>query len=181
MDAFIGTICAFGFNYAPYQWAMCQGQILPIQSNTALFSLLGTAYGGNGTSTFGLPNLVGKVANGQGSNGQSSYVMGETGGNDNVTVLGSNLPIHNHTITTAIKTSTATSGGIANPANAFPGSSAGLNGTKIYSPAATTGTFMGSPTVTLGNTGGTTPISVQDPGLVMTYCISLVGYFPTRN
>jgi microcystin-dependent protein len=179
MEAFVGTICAYGFNYAPYGWSFCAGQIISIQSNTALFSLLGTVYGGNGTSNFGLPNLQGRVAIGQGSNSQSNYVMGEFGGNDAVTVLGSNLPPHTHSVTLAISSNVVAQDSLA-PGTEFPAANE-LLAVFNYATTPTPSKFMKPPTVTLGNTGGTTPVGVQDPGLVLNYCICQYGIFPSRN
>jgi microcystin-dependent protein len=182
MDIFLGTIAPLGFNFAPYTWALCQGQILSISQYSALFALLGTAYGGNGTSNFGLPNLGGRVANCQGqSSGTSNYTMGQTGGNDNVTLNSNNLPAHQHILTFAINANNNAASHVANPTNAFPSKSSKAN-TNVYHPGpATASVFMNPPTITLGNTGGTSPISVQDPGLVMNYSIALQGIFPTRN
>jgi len=178
MQAFLGSICQFGFNFAPYQWALCNGSVLPISQYAALFSLIGTNYGGNGTTNFQLPNLMGNVAIGQGSNGQSNYVMGETGGSNTVTILNTNLPAHSHTISLSLNANN-TIAGANSPAAAFPGL-AGTN-TKPYNTASATGVFMANPSATLGATGGTTPISIADPSLVLNYCISLYGVFPTRN
>jgi len=179
MDVFIGTVSAFGFNFAPYGWAQCQGQILPISAYTALFSLLGTAYGGNGTSNFGLPNLQNRVAIGQGSNGQSSYNMGEEGGNTSVTITTSTMPTHNHSISLSIKANNTTKDSL-NPVNGFPGLEV-ASGTKSYATAPSSGTFMGNPSVVLGNAGGgPTPVSIIDPNQVLNYSIALYGIFPTR-
>src|SRR5947207_4252310 len=98
LDPFIGEIAMFGFNFAPRGWAFCNGQILPISQNTALFSLLGTTYGGNGQTTFALPNLQGSapIHPGQGP-GLSLYDLGQSGGSDTVTLLQSEMPAHPHT------------------------------------------------------------------------------------
>ncbi|MBW4889828.1 tail fiber protein [Mucilaginibacter sp. HMF5004] len=108
MDSpFMGQIQAFGFNFAPRGWSTCQGQLLSIAQNTALFSLLGTIYGGNGQQTFQLPNLSGRVAVGQGTGpGLSPYTIGQIGGSENTTILVSNMPPHTH-----VATFTPTGGG----------------------------------------------------------------------
>jgi microcystin-dependent protein len=180
MDIFIGTICAFGFNYAPYQWALCQGQLIAIQQNTALFALLGTQYGGDGVRTFALPNLQNNVAIGMGSNGMSNYNVGETGGMSTVSINYSNMPAHTHAVNFAYKADGRDDANLSNPQNAFPGlSGAGKND---YKDSASNGTFMGAPTVTLGNTGGQgTPISIVDPNLVLNYSIAMYGIFPSRQ
>jgi microcystin-dependent protein len=96
-DQFLGEIRCFGFNFAPYGWALCNGQILPISQYSALFSLLGTNFGGNGTSNFGLPNLQSRVALDVGTlQGGSTYVVGEQAGSENVTLIANNLPAHTH-------------------------------------------------------------------------------------
>jgi len=176
MDVFIGTISGMGFNFAPYGWMMCQGQILPIQAYAAMFSLLGTAYGGNGTSNFGLPNLAGRVANGQGSNGQSTYQMGEEGGSSNVNILISNLPPHTHPLQVTLNANSRSQSD-STPVNNFPAPS--VTPSNNYS--SQTNAVMKPPTITLGNTGGSTPISIQDPILAINYCIAYQGIFPTRN
>src|SRR5271170_5227535 len=99
MDPFLGEIKLTGFNFAPFGWAACQGQILDISQNTALFSLLGTTYGGNGTSNFGLPNLQARASMGAGNGpGLTPRVLGETDGVQNVTLLTTELPAHSHTL-----------------------------------------------------------------------------------
>src|SRR3954453_4669057 len=96
-NPFVAEIRAFGFNFAPTGWAQCNGQLLPISQNTALFSLLGTYYGGDGKSTFALPNLTGSVAVQQGQGGGlSEYYLGQQGGEPNVTLITSEMPFHNH-------------------------------------------------------------------------------------
>lgn len=180
MDVYIGTICAFGFNYAPINFAQCNGQILNISQYTALFSLLGTYYGGNGTSTFALPNLMGHVANCQGQQpGGTDYMMGMTGGTSTVTLTPSNLPPHTHSVSFALNcNNNAASGTSPNASAQWPGNS----GQAVYN-AANTGVTIATPTVTLANTGGTpvTPVSIVDPYLVMNYSICLNGIYPTRN
>lgn len=177
METYLGTICVFGFNYAPYGWQYCNGQILPISTNAALFSLIGTYYGGNGTSTFGLPNLQGRCAIHLGQlQGGSLYTIGEFSGAENVTVLISNLPAHNHGYTFALNcNTTAASANQQSPNNNYPATSS----EAIYNSAQNAN--MAAPTVTLGTTGGSTPITISDPALVMNYCIAMTGIFPTRN
>jgi microcystin-dependent protein len=181
MEAFIGTICAFGFNYAPYGWQYCNGQILPISSYTALFSLLGTYYGGNGTSTFGLPNLQGRAAIHMGQHpGGSLYTIGETGGVSSVSVLISNMPAHAHPISMTIKANNPGFNQGTSPVSAYPSATDTI--TNIFQPAPPTpNTFMKPATVTIGAQGGNIPVTIDDPSLVMNYCIAMQGIFPTRN
>jgi len=177
MEAYLGSICVFGFNFAPYGWALCQGQILPISSNTALFSLLGTYYGGNGTSNFGLPNLQGRATLSQGHlQGGSMYVMGEMAGTETVSILTSNMPAHNHGVTAAVKCNTAATGTMSGaPQNNYP-----ALGTPNYVLSSGTGNMAGV-SMTLGTSGGSQPVDINDPYLVMNYSIALQGIYPTRN
>jgi microcystin-dependent protein len=173
-DQYVGEIRLFAGNFAIYGWALCQGQILPISQYAALFSLLGTYYGGNGTSNFGLPNLQGSVpmAAGQGS-GLSLRTLGETGGSPTHTLLLSEMPAHNHTILAA---TAAKSGQAASPAaNTCWGS--GQSGDKIYGPA---GTTLMSPTG-LTTAGGSLPHNNMQPYLTLNYIIALQGIFPARS
>ena len=116
-EPFLGEIRMFGGNFAPSGWAMCNGQILPIAQNAALFSILGTSFGGNGTSTFGLPDLRGRapVHQGQGP-GLTTYILGELTGSENVTILQTQMPIHNHMVN-----ADGQGGGKTTPAGNFPG------------------------------------------------------------
>ena len=151
---------------------MCNGQIMSIAQNTALFSLLGTTYGGNGTSTFALPNLQSRVPLhfGQGP-GLSPYALGEVTGTENVTILTSNMPQHLHPFSISANSST---GGTTHPGSAFPATA----GSPIYN-AATDSTTMAP-----GNTGvagGNVPMSIVNPILALNWCIALEGIFPSRN
>lgn len=178
MDFFLGTISAFGFNFAPYGWMQCNGQLLPISQFSALFALLGTAYGGNGVSTFGLPNLAGHVANGQGQlAGGNYYTMGMTGGASTATLHISNLPIHAHQVNLALNCNN-TVGSTTSPSGAVPAEAS----VAIYN-SANSNVALATPTVTLANAGSPspTPINITDPCLVMNYCIAYQGIFPSRN
>src|SRR5438874_9368321 len=97
-EPFLAEIRIMSFNFAPKGWAMCNGQLLSISQNTALFSLLGTTYGGDGRVNFALPNLQGRVPIGQGTLANTNYVLGEVGGNSNVTLIATNMPAHNHAV-----------------------------------------------------------------------------------
>nr|WP_294859682.1 tail fiber protein [uncultured Fluviicola sp.] len=181
-EPFIGEVKLFGFNFAPKGYATCQGQILSIAQNTALFSLLGTTYGGNGQTTFALPDLQGRMAIGQGTGpGLPSHSMGEVSGTPNVTLLTSNIPPHIHPaagITVQVPVSSG-GGDQSDPTNGFIAN----QGTDIYSSVSTAGKFYG-PVQVAGNTGVTgsgLPFSVMNPYLVMNYSIALQGIFPSRN
>ena len=171
-EPYVGQLMLVGFNFAPVGWATASGQILPISQNTALFSLLGTIYGGNGTSNFALPNLQGNVAIGFGQlSGGSNYVQGETGGSQTVTLLTSQVPPHTHTPMATTRLAQETS-----PANnAF----AETEGIRIYSPAASPLTAM-SPAA-ISNQGGSQPHNNMMPFLGMYWIIALQGVFPPRS
>jgi len=179
-DVYLGQIEAFAFGYAPRGWQQCNGQLLSIQQNAALFALLGTSYGGNGTTTFALPDLRGRVAVafGQSSAG-SLYVQGEATGTENVTLLESNMPAGPHTH--ALNVNTATSGGTPTPSNsAVLSSGYKLQGTtatavNIYTTATPT-----VPMATLTPVGGQ-PHTNMAPILAINYCISMSGVFPSRG
>lgn len=178
MEPFTGQISVFGFNFAPYNWATCSGQIMPIQQNAALFSLLGTAYGGNGTSTFGLPNLNGSVAVGQGQLlGGSFYDLGETGGATAVALSREQTPPHTHNLmATATQTNANTASGNVLGRPLGTGSPKAPE-TKIYS-VNNPDTVIDAPISPVG--GGGAHDNLQ-PYLALTYCICLYGIFPQRG
>ena len=167
-DPFVAEIRMFGFNFAPTGWAQCNGQLLPISQNTALFSLLGTYYGGDGKSTFALPNLQGNVPvhAGQGQ-GLSEYFLGQQGGAQFVTLLQSEMPFHTHGFTASedvINEST--------PANFF----FGAGETRYDAPANIT---QMAPQA-LSPAGGSLPHNNMMPYLVVNFCIAMQGVFPAR-
>jgi microcystin-dependent protein len=168
-DQFIGEIRIFAGKFAPKGWAFCSGQLLPISQNTALFSLLGTTYGGNGITNFALPNLNGRVPihPGQGP-GLSLYDLGETGGSETVTLTTANLPAHNHTISAS-----TISGTTSVPTNAVPANT--LNTDKEYASSSNT-TMMGT-----GSVGIAFPVITLQPYLTLNYIIAIQGIFPPRN
>jgi microcystin-dependent protein len=171
-DPFLGEIRMFGFNFAPSGWAMCNGQLLSISQNTALFSLLGTFYGGNGVTTFALPNLQSSVAIHQGEGpGLSPYVIGQIGGSENVTLTQNQMPSHNH----LVQCNTG-GGNQASPASGYPAVES--TGTSLdYSNAA--GSTMNA--AMIENAGGSQPHPNIQPFLVVNFCIALQGIFPSRN
>ena len=177
MDPFVGEIRIFGFNFAPKGWALCNGQILSISQNTALFSLLGTMYGGDGKSTFALPNLQGNapVHVGQGP-GLSSYVQGQTGGEDTTTLTQSQIPVHTHQVKAAAD---GVDGSANSPVgNAWAGPSAD-RGLVWYSANQATGTQM-NPNAS-GVVGNSQPHNNMPPYLTLNFCIALQGVFPARS
>jgi microcystin-dependent protein len=177
-EAYIGEIRCFGFNFAPYQWALCNGQLMSITQNTALFSILGTNFGGNGTTTFGLPNLQGVIPMhwGTPSGGLPVTVIGETQGATSVTLTSQQIPQHQHAIYAATPGSTEERS--AGPTtNSFISDA---KGTYIYQtpPAAPNAAF--SPR-SIGMSGGTQPHDNMQPYLTLNFCISLYGVFPPRS
>ena len=163
-EPFIGEIRMFGFTYPPKGWALCDGQLLPINQNQALFSILGTTYGGNGQTNFALPNLQGKVAVHVGN----GITLGQTSGSQSVTLL-NNQVNHSHGVS-----ANATANSFAASGN-FPASAP--TGQALYGPAVDTAM---NPAV-LSPNGGSQPHNNLQPYLVVIYCIALVGIFPSRN
>jgi microcystin-dependent protein len=185
-EAYLGEIRMFGGNFAPKGWATCDGQLLAISQNTALFAILGTTYGGNGQTTFALPDLRGRrpVHQGQGR-GLSSYTLGEMGGTENATLTTQNMPAHNHpaTATTNGVNATATQ---ANPGGNLWAAVQDSNpaaGLGYLAPANQTTAAMASNAVTVavGQTGNNIPFSILDPFLCVNFIICLEGIFPSRN
>jgi len=174
---FLGEVRAFGFNFAPYKWAFCNGQILPISQYSALFSLLGTYYGGNGTSTFGLPNLQGQVPMHWGNGlGLSPTVPGEMQGTETVTLIQSQMPQHNHMVNTFQNTATSGSKTYTPSATNWIGDS---DADAAYNTTTTTSTTM-SPQA-IGPAGNGLAHANMQPYLVINFCIALSGIFPSRN
>jgi microcystin-dependent protein len=187
---FLGMIAIFPYNFAPKGWAFCQGQLLPISQNTALFSLLGTTYGGNGTTTFALPDLQGRVPLGAGpGQGLTPRVIGELGGTENVTLTINQLPAHTHAI--ALNNLAATehvksaAGNSQTPVGNVPAmEAAGV--TATYSNAAPDATMAAGAisvtgTATAATTGSGLPAPTIPPFLTFNYCIALAGIFPSRS
>jgi microcystin-dependent protein len=170
-DNFVGEIRLVGFNFAPQGWALCNGQLLSIQQNTALFSLLGTQFGGNGTTTFALPNLQGSVPMDQGNGpGLTSRNMGETGGEESVTLLQNQLAAHNHAPVQAVAGSSR-----SDKHSPVGAELAGHSTANVY--AATPNANMAP----LPGNGQLQPHENRQPFLVMNFVIALNGIFPARN
>ncbi len=175
MEPYIGQIMLFAFDYAPEGWAICDGSLLTITGNDALYSLIGTTYGGDGVANFALPDLRGRVPihAGQGP-GLGAYVLAQKGGSETVTLTSQQLPQHSHALLAAA--STAGQSATPGPATTF-GTTSGIN---LFAPAA------GAASATLGaqlvpSPGGSNPHENMMPTLVANYCIALQGIFPTQN
>lgn len=172
-DPFVAEIRMVPFNFPPRGWAWCDGQLLPIAQNTALFSLLGTTYGGNGVNNFGLPDLRGRapLQPGQGP-GLSDYQLGETGGAQNVTLLASEMPSHTHN---------ALVGGVAgqaNPQSAAWGTATGRTPPPLYANGAPNAPMAAG---TFSPSGGSQPHNNMSPYLTLYFIIAMQGIFPPRT
>lgn len=168
MNDFIGTIILFGGNFAPRGWAFCHGQLLPIASNSTLFSILGTTYGGDGRTTFGLPDFRGRVVIGQGHGpGLQNYRIGQKGGSETNTLTQLNLPAHNHSLHIPMSVSES-------------GEPTGVLGNSgIYAEEASAGAFY--PGASTTSIGGSQPINNIEPVLALNYIIALEGTYPSRS
>lgn len=172
---FLGEIRILAYSFPTRGWAMCNGQLLSIAANSALFALLGTQYGGNGTTNFAVPNLKGRQAMHWGNGpGLTPRTIGETGGSAGITLLANQMPVHNHAVAASTTSSTP-----------FPTATVyGASTDNLYAdPVATNkkaeaGGPMGA---VLGNTGNNQPHENRIPGLVLNVCIALQGIFPSRN
>jgi len=175
MDPFIAEIILFAGNFAPRGWAFCNGQLLSIAEHSALFSILGTTYGGDGRSTFALPDLRGRtpIHSGRGP-GLSAHNLGQMGGSENTTLTVANMPSHSHGMVAVTSPGTTNS-----PENAF----LGAYGTSAppSGPYATDGTATSMNGKTIGNTGNSQPVANMQPYIAMNYIIALQGIFPSRN
>lgn len=172
-DPFIGEIKMFGGNFAPRGWAFCNGQLLSIAQNTALFSLLGTTYGGNGQTTFALPNLQGRLPMhfGQGP-GLSNRFLGETGGTEAVTLTAAEMPAHSHTAN-----SVAPRGNSNDATGRYWADDAGVSSATYHSGPPTNTMHPGA----IGNAGGSQPHNNMPPFQCVNFIIALEGIFPSRN
>lgn len=172
-DPFVAEIRIFPFNFAPKGWAWCDGQLMPLSQNTALFSLLGTTYGGDGKSNFALPDLQGRAPMhpGQGP-GLSLHDLGETGGSETVTLLESEIPAHTHSMMASTQ-----DGGDSHPQNNLLAQGIGI-GQYI---ANNTGPFVNLNQNALPPAGGDQPHNNMMPYLTFYFCISLQGVFPPRS
>jgi len=176
MEGYIAQIIMFAGNFEPRYWAYCRGQILSIAQNTALFSLLGTTYGGNGQTTFALPDFHGRSPLGVGQGpGLSLTTLGELSGSATQTISLVNLPAHTHTanINVAVTSNTANSD---EPAGSIPAA-----GQTLYASPAGGGNSLGGVSGIISATGGGQPVNIRQPYLGMNFIICLSGIFPSRN
>jgi microcystin-dependent protein len=171
-DYFIGQIMLTGFGFAPKYFALCNGQLMSIQQNAALFSLLGTQYGGNGTTTFALPDLRGRVPVNSGNYGGTNYVVGEQGGAASVSLTNANLPSHAHGML-----GTTAAGAVKIPTDNLYADTTG--GEALYAPA--TGPQVVLASQSLGLTGGSQPHDNMQPYEVISFAIALSGIYPSRS
>jgi microcystin-dependent protein len=206
MDSvYLGTICNFGFPFNPQGFLKCNGALLPVSQNNALFALLSTTYGGDGRTTFGLPNLQGRVGVSQGTDPQSgnNYQMGQSSGSTTVTLTQQNLPTHTHqatfspggasavsinlslddaTAATPIAggylATTVASGGVQDKPEYIYRADAGTKGTVALGGVSVAG---GGGAVTVQNSGSSSPVSLMQPFVVTSFCICSQGLFPARN
>ena len=175
---YLGEIEAFPFGFAPKGWTTCSGQLLPINQNQALFSLIGVYYGGDGIENFALPDLRGRLANAEGQGpGLSSYVIGQVGGEEAHTLTVGETPVHSHLINAD---NNGTTGGSGVPSDAVTlgsgySSASGSASVNVYSSA--------SPTIGMGSLGSAGGQAHENrmPTLALTYCIALEGIYPSRN
>lgn len=205
MDEYMAIIKLFAGNFAPRTFMFCQGQILSLSQNTALFAIIGTTYGGNGQTTFALPNLGGRtpVGTGQAPGVNHNYQLGEVAGVESVTLLSTNLPAHFHTqaLTSTSNssqagTAIAAAGDAITPLNNYlalsPKIGSGPNATQLKTyataaagtPVSLGGGAITTDTTTSGNTavaGGSQPVSIMQPYVAINYVITTEGVFPSRN
>lgn len=179
-EPFVAEIAMYSFNFNPNRWAFCNGQLLPIAQNTALFSLLGTTYGGNGYNTFALPNLQGRcvIAPGQGP-GLSLRDLGEEGGSVSVSLTVFQIPSHTHSVQASLKTANPSSPTdvTANPIDNFPAAST----VNLYSDTAGAGTMTPlNVDVQVASAGDSLPHNNMQPYLAINFCIATQGIFPSR-
>jgi microcystin-dependent protein len=170
-EPFVGEIRMFGFGFAPQGWAPCNGQLLPINQNQALFSLLGTTYGGDGETTFALPDMRSRVPAGQGQGpGLSSYAEGQAGGAETVTLAAAQMPGHTH----PVKASSSPAG-----SGQPEGRALARSASHIYTATPDAGTVMNAGM--LGDAGGSQPHDNIQPYLALNFCIALFGIYPSRT
>jgi microcystin-dependent protein len=184
-DPFIGNIQYFAFDYAPKGWALCNGALLPVNQNQALFALIGTYYGGDGRTNFELPDLQGRSIIGQGSAtaNTSAYTMGAKSGVETATVTVAAMPMHTHTAAPRIAYSNATATS-PDPTGAYPAPP--FEGGTMYANVPVSNNYLGTPpssgaTITVQLAGAGAPFNLLSPYIALTCCIATTGYYPSRN
>ena len=182
MEVYIGTIQPFAFQFAPRGWMFCSGQILAVSSNTALYALIGSTYGGNGQTTFALPNLNGRTITGQGaSTTGTTYVMGEEAGIEQVTLVSPQMPQHTHGLmgtTNAATTGAPGTGVVLASANGSDPTSGDAVNVNVYSPGPASTALAPN---AISPSGNSMPVNIMQPFLVVNYCIATQGIYPARN
>jgi microcystin-dependent protein len=178
MEGVIGYTTCFAGNFAPKNWAFCQGQIINIASNTALFSILGTTYGGNGTTTFALPDLRGRTVVGVGQGPlTNNYSLGQTNGGESNTITLSQMPAHVHPVSVIITPQASTTAGVPSPVGGVY-----ATGTEQLFNSSADSSMQGYPAaLTMENIGNNTAFNTLHPILGLNYIICLRGIFPSRN
>lgn len=178
MEGTIGEIRMFAGTFEPRTWAYCNNRILSIASNTALFSILGTTYGGNGQTTFALPDMRGRLVRGTGQGpGLSSVQLGQLSGSPTVTLNLTQMPAHNHPVSGTVVPQAASDGNLTtDPSNRYLGP-----GNFYTAPASTVNMAPATTNLTVGAAGGSQPFSIMPPYLGMNYVICMFGIFPSRN
>jgi microcystin-dependent protein len=166
---YVGEVRLVGFNFAPVSWSICNGQLVAISENATLFNLIGTTYGGDGQSTFGLPNLQSRIPIHFGSNGVSTYVIGQTGGVETVTIGTSQYPAHTH----SLMASTNTTGGNTATGNVVN------SGLTAYTPSTPNSAMLAAQVGTNG--GGNQPHNNLQPYLALNWIIALYGVYPSQS
>ncbi|MHA6493528.1 phage tail protein [Pseudomonas borbori] len=182
MEVFIGTIQPFAFNFSPRNWALCNGQIMSIAQNSAMFSLLGTTYGGDGQNTFGLPNLQGRMPIGMGQGpGLPSHTIGEASGSPSAILTSNQMPSHTHAVQVQVGSAPSSPTVAPSATNQFLASSNpnGPLAAAIWSDALSTPVNMGG--VQAGVAGGNQPMDIMNPYLALNFSIAIQGLFPSRN
>lgn len=197
MDPILGQVQAFGFNFVPYGWAFCNGQLLNIAANSALYSLLGITFGGNGTTTFGVPDLQGRTVIGVGNGtGLNPVTWGQKLGVETVSLLTANMPVHNHQIvngnglagTVAVTTTVQTVDNTNESSDSNNGGNVlGTAGSmpSIYRESPSGSDHLGGVASTIlgstSNAGNSSPVNIRNPYLGLYYCIATMGVYPTRE
>jgi len=181
-DPFVAEIRIFPFNFAPKGWAFCNGQLLPISQNTALFSLLGTFYGGDGKSTFALPNLQGNAATSQGQGaGLQDWFLGQEQGTTSVTLLDTEMPIHNHSFSATSTNGNGQAATNGQLAKGFKGNIQSSVKADMYSAAGSPQPNANMSPLALTPAGSSFPHNNMMPYLTLNFCIAMQGVFPPRS